>query len=89
MPAYKLIIKGRVQGVFFRATSKEIADKTGVKGWVKNTPEGDVEAVVTGTEEDVQQFIQWCKKGPPGSKVTDVITSQHDETLFVDFSIMR
>lgn len=89
MPAYHIIIKGRVQGVFYRASAKEIADKAGVKGWIRNTPEGDVEAVVTGTEEEVQQFIQWCKKGPSGAKVTDVIASQQDEILFVDFSIMR
>ncbi len=89
MPSYHLIIKGRVQGVFYRAGAKEIADKAGVKGWVRNTPEGDVEAVVTGTEEEVQQFIQWCKKGPPGARVTDFIASQQEETLFVDFSIVR
>jgi len=89
MPAYHIIIKGRVQGVFYRASAKEMADKAGVKGWIRNTPEGDVEAVVTGTEEEVQQFIQWCKKGPSGAKVTDVIASRKDEILFVDFSIMR
>lgn len=89
MPTFHLLIKGRVQGVFYRACAKEIADKTGVKGWVRNTTKGNVEAVATGTEEEVQQFIKWCKKGPSGAKVTDVIASQQDEGFFVDFSILR
>lgn len=53
MPTFHLLIKGKVQGIFYRASAKETADKTGITGWVKNTPEGDVEAVATGTEEQL------------------------------------
>lgn len=87
MPTFHLLIKGKVQGVFYRASAKETANKTGVKGWVKNTSEGNVEAVVTGDEEQLQQFIAWCKKGPARAKVDDVIVSEQKETHFVDFSI--
>jgi len=89
MPTHHLLIKGLVQGVFFRATAKKIADKSGVTGWIKNTLEDDVEAIVTGTETQLQQFIVWCKKGPAMAKVTDVITAQQEETKFADFSIRK
>lgn len=89
MPTVHLLIKGKVQGVFYRASAKETADRTGVTGWVKNTPEGDVEAMATGTEKQLQQFISWCKKGPSSAKVRDVIVTEEDETVFNDFVIKR
>lgn len=89
MPTYHLLIKGEVQGVFYRATAKKIADELGVTGWVKNTSEDDVEAVVTGTEEQLKQFIAWCKKGPAMAKVTGVTAVQQEETKFEDFSVRR
>ncbi|MEJ7681327.1 MAG: acylphosphatase [Segetibacter sp.] len=87
MPTYHLLIKGEVQGVFYRATAKKVADKLGVTGWIKNTQDDNVEAVVTGTEEQLNKFIAWCKKGPAMANVTDVIVTQHEETTFKDFSI--
>ena len=62
MPAYHLIIKGKVQGVFFRASAKETAELLGVTGWVKNTKEGNVEAFINGDENKLQEFIAWCKR---------------------------
>ena len=89
MPTFHLLIKGKVQGVFYRVSARETAVKTGVKGWIRNSPEGDVEAVVTGTEEQLSQFISWCKKGPPGSKVTEVIAKELQEVQFIEFCIRR
>jgi acylphosphatase len=89
MPTFHLLIKGKVQGVFYRVSARETAVKTGVKGWIRNSPEGDVEAVVTGTEEELSQFIFWCKKGPPGSKVTEVIAEELEEVQFIEFCIRR
>ena len=89
MPTFHLLIKGQVQGVFYRATAKKIADKTGVRGWIKNTPEDEVEAIITGTDEQLQQFISWCRQGPALAKVTDVITEEFKETEFKSFSIIR
>ncbi len=67
-----IIIKGRVQGVWFRATIQEHAMACGVRGWVKNTYSGNVEAVFEGDEEDVEKLIRWCRKGPRGAIVNEV-----------------
>lgn len=89
MPTCHLLIKGEVQGVFYRATAKKVADELGVTGWVKNTEGDDVEALVTGTEEQLNEFLAWCKKGPAMAKVTDVVASEQEETRFEDFSVRR
>lgn len=67
-----VIISGRVQGVFFRAHTRDFAEKFGVKGWVKNRQDGKVEALFEGDEEDVKAAIDWCRDGPPGANVSDV-----------------
>ena len=64
MPTIQLIIKGKVQGVFYRASAKEKAEDLGLTGWVKNTPEGYVEIMATGEMDVLERFITWCKKGP-------------------------
>lgn len=68
----ELIIHGRVQGVFFRASTRDEAERLGLKGWVKNLPLMRVEAVLQGPEDKVKEAIQWCQQGPPGAKVTRV-----------------
>jgi len=68
----RLYISGIVQGVFFRATMKEVADSLGVKGWVRNLPDGRVEALVEGPEDRVKEIIRWAHKGPRLAKVEKV-----------------
>ena len=70
-----LIIEGLVQGVFFRATTVEVADRHRVCGWVKNNSNGTVEAVIEGEEEDVKRVVEWCRVGPPRARVDDVKVS--------------
>ena len=89
MPTIHLLIKGEVQGVFYRATAKKIADKLNVTGWIKNTKAGDVEAIATGSQQQLDEFINWCKKGPEKAKVEDVIVTQEKETSFNDFEVIR
>jgi acylphosphatase len=89
MPTVHLIIKGKVQGVFFRASAKDVADDIGVKGWVKNTEEGDVEVMGTGTDEQIQAFIQWCKTGPRRAVVTGVEITYVDQANFKSFDVIR
>lgn len=89
MPTYHLIVKGTVQGVFYRATAKKVADDLGVTGWVRNTADDNVEAVVSGTEEQLQEFISWCKRGPEHAHVKDVVISKRDETIFDEFVVKR
>jgi len=89
MPTVHLLIKGKVQGVFYRATAKEEADHLGLSGWVKNTAEGHVEAVASGTKEALDQFVAWCKKGPRRAVVTAVDVVPLPEKKFDRFSVIR
>ncbi len=67
-----LIIEGRVQGVFFRAFTREVAVKHNLKGWAKNLYDGNVEAVFEGEGSDISKAIAECYKGPPASKVMHI-----------------
>ncbi|MGV9170242.1 MAG: acylphosphatase [Promethearchaeia archaeon] len=83
-----VFISGRVQGVFFRATTKRKARRRGVNGWVKNLRDGRVEAVFEGEEEKVKEMIQFCHHGPRSARVEDVEVSWKDYTgAFENFSI--
>jgi acylphosphatase len=84
----RVIIEGRVQGVFFRHHTQEMAFKLGVKGWVKNRWDGCVEAVFEGDQEHVDQIIQWCRRGPSEARVTNVHSTWENYTgEFEDFSV--
>ena len=65
-------ISGMVQGVFFRYETQALAEEIGVRGWVRNTPDGGVEAIFEGEREKVEQMLDFCRKGPPGARVIDV-----------------
>ncbi len=67
-----LIIKGIVQGVFYRAFTRDIATQLGLKGWARNLPNGNVEALFEGDKEEVEQAIRQCSMGPPGSRVDGI-----------------
>ena len=67
-----LVIKGRVQGVFFRATTQDEAVRLGLTGWVRNLWNGDVEALFEGEEETVKEMIVWCHHGPSYARVDKV-----------------
>ena len=86
--AKHILISGRVQGVWFRATTKEKAEEYNVRGWVRNTSDGKVEALFVGEEKDVERLIQWCYHGPPLAEVEKVevkpYTARED---FKDFTI--
>jgi acylphosphatase len=67
-------VSGQVQGVFFRDSAREKAEQLGLGGWVKNLPDGRVEALFEGPSESVREMIQWCDQGPPHAAVEDVDT---------------
>ena len=67
-----LRIRGRVQGVFFRATACDRARELGLGGWVRNRPDGSVEAVACGERDAVEAFVDWCHQGPPAARVDEV-----------------
>lgn len=73
-----LFVSGRVQGVSFRASTRRKARELGVKGWVKNLPDGRVEAVAEGEEADVDKLVEWCRHGPRLASVEDVEVSEEE-----------
>lgn len=89
MQTVHLLISGKVQGVFFRESARKIAEKLNIKGWIKNSMHEKVEALITGEENDVNDFIQWCKKGPERAKVKEVIVSKQADIFFEGFEVKR
>ncbi len=67
-----VFVSGIVQGVFFRANTRDMALGLGIKGWVRNTPDGNVEAVFEGERASIQKIISFCARGPPGAHVDDI-----------------
>ncbi|MFQ5753655.1 MAG: acylphosphatase [bacterium] len=83
-----VIVEGRVQGVFFRAGTREKACSLGLGGWVRNCLDGRVEAVFEGDRVVVEQILKWCRKGPPGAIVRNVEDNWEEATgEFETFSI--
>jgi acylphosphatase len=68
----RVTVSGRVQGVFYRATCARLARDAGVAGHVRNLPDGRVEAVFEGREDDVERLVAWCRTGPEMARVDDV-----------------
>ncbi|MBW1917399.1 MAG: acylphosphatase [Deltaproteobacteria bacterium] len=68
----RVLIDGMVQGVFFRAHTRDQARRYGVNGWVRNLPSGEVEALFEGDKRAVEQVIAWCHQGPPSAWVKEV-----------------
>ncbi len=82
-------VRGRVQGVFFRASTKDRALTLGVTGWVKNCLDGSVEAVFEGKKDLVDKIVNWCRKGPSGARVEQIDVSWEDFTGEFDaFSVV-
>ncbi len=81
----RVIVRGHVQGVWFRGSVAEAARGCGVDGWVRNRADGSVEAVFEGRPEVVERLVDFCRHGPPGAVVTRVDTHAeplHGETIF-------
>ncbi len=83
-----VIVSGRVQGVFFRAYTRETARSLKLTGWVRNLPDGRVETVFEGKDTNVREMLEWCKKGPPHAIVNHVEAAEEPYTgEFRDFQI--
>jgi acylphosphatase len=70
--ARRLLIQGRVQGVFFRESLRQEAERLGVTGWVRNRADGDVEALIQGAPKAVETLAAWAHRGPPAARVDQV-----------------
>lgn len=83
-----LKISGRVQGVFYRASCQDVAIKYSLKGYAKNLLGGDVEVVAQGEKDKIERLIEWCKKGPPGARVTNVkVDWEEPLEMFYSFDV--
>ncbi|HEV2785709.1 MAG TPA: acylphosphatase [Solirubrobacteraceae bacterium] len=74
--AREVVVTGRVQGVFFRDSTRREAVRLGVTGWVRNCPDGTVQAHVEGAPEAVAELVRWCREGPRHADVDDVRVSE-------------
>jgi acylphosphatase len=83
-------VTGRVQGVFFRSETADVADRLGLTGWVRNLSDGRVEAVFEGEKENVDRALEFCRRGPPGAYVSDLdVTWEVWKGEFVTFRIVH
>ena len=76
---------GSVQGVFFRATCAREAALRGVAGWVRNLPDGSVEAVFEGDDEQLESMVEWCRRGPAGARVDEVEVGREEPAGEIGF----
>ncbi len=84
-----LIISGKVQGVGYRYYTAQQAKQRGITGWVKNLPDGRVEAVLEGNKQAITEMIKWCHQGPPASEVTEVKINYEKPQSYNKFEITR
>ena len=85
-----ILVSGTVQGVFYRASTKQKSDALGVKGWVRNLLDGRVEMMAAADKEQLDALIQWCREGPPMANVTniEIVWSKIGES-YDEFTIKR
>ncbi|MGB7002281.1 MAG: acylphosphatase [Halobacteriota archaeon] len=85
-----VFVKGKVQGVLFRYTTRDEANMRALKGWVRNMSDGRVEAVFEGDKEKVDEMVEYCHYGPPAAKVSSVKVIKEEYTgVYTGFSIRR
>lgn len=86
----ELVIEGRVQGVFYRASARDEAERLGLTGEVRNLPDGRVEAIAEGERERLEEFIAWCRRGPALAEVEEVrIRWTEVSGEFISFRVSR
>lgn len=89
MKHFKIKIKGKVQGVWYRASAQRMASSLGLTGFVRNQPDGSVYAEAEGPEDSIQAFVQWCRSGPELAEVTEVSVVEGAIQGFEQFQIQR
>ncbi|KAH8605662.1 putative Acylphosphatase [Trypanosoma vivax] len=89
---YHIFVRGRVQGVFYRKYTERAAVERGVRGWVRNLPDGRVEVMAEGPRDSVESLVQWCHKGSPKSSVEGVdaqLVEENATYTFDNFEVRR
>lgn len=85
--ARRVVVRGRVQGVFFRDSAQREAQSRGVAGWVRNNDDGSVEAHLEGAEADLEAFIGWAHAGSPQARVEDVDVNEAELSELTGFEV--
>ena len=83
----RVVVHGLVQGVFFRDSVRGLARAAGAHGWVRNTPDGGVEAVFVGEPEAVERLVAFCRQGPRGARVDSLVVSAEEPEGLRGFAI--
>ncbi|HEX6447803.1 MAG TPA: acylphosphatase [Streptosporangiales bacterium] len=83
----RVVVSGLVQGVFFRDTCRREARRGGVAGWVRNRPDGTVEAVFEGPRESVDRMVEWCRRGPSRARVRELTTLPEEPEGLREFDV--
>jgi acylphosphatase len=83
----RVLVRGRVQGVFFRDTVRRRAESAGVSGWVHNRPDGAVEAIFEGEPEAVEQMVEFCRRGPSRAEVASVDVEEEQPEGLAGFDV--
>jgi acylphosphatase len=83
----RVVVRGNVQGVFFRDSTRQRAASRGVAGWVRNNPDGSVEAVFEGAPEDVERLVDYCREGPRGARVVRVEVNDEEPEGLSGFAV--
>ncbi|MDF3078871.1 MAG: acylphosphatase [Sphingobacteriaceae bacterium] len=89
MKHLNITVHGKVQGVFFRASTKAVADQLGVKGLVRNQPDGTVYIEAEGDDFALDSFVEWCHEGPQNARVEKVETSEGEAKNFRNFEVIK
>ncbi len=89
MKALRMVVSGRVQGVFYRASTKAVADQLGIKGVIKNLKDGTVYIEAEGEEWIMDDFIDWCKYGPDDARVDDISIHETELKNYRNFEILK
>lgn len=89
LKTFSIKVAGKVQGVYYRQSAKEKAQQLGITGTVQNLHNGDVLIFATGTDDQLDQLVSWCRRGPSRAVVTDVQVEQKDIRPFNGFTIQR
>ena len=84
-----LLVRGRVQGVYYRATAAREGARLGLRGWVRNRLDGSVEAVAEGPVAEVQAFVNWCRQGPPMAVVRELELTEDEPAGLPEGFIIR
>lgn len=88
MPKH-LLITGKVQGVWFRESTREAAERFQASGWIRNLPDGRVEVLIGGEPDAVERLVEWCHHGPSRADVEEVVVTDSDDEVPRGFQVLR